>query len=143
MNKPYYSLPLNLGKVIKKKKLPNCSLKDSISDHIHLMITSHFDENKHDEKFGNSIWENEFGNISKDSNIREEVKHSILHCIDRYEPRLENVRVDIRWQQEQVDIETVKRLSKRLDVKITGTIAINKKPFNHREQFYIAPLAYK
>jgi predicted component of type VI protein secretion system len=140
--KPYYALPLKLGKVIKKEKLANSNLKDSIRDHIHLMITTHFDENKHDEKFGNSIWENEFGNISKDSNIREEVKHSIKLCINRYESRLENVKVDIRWQQEQVGTETAARLSKRLDVQITGTIKVNRKPFKHNEQFYIAPLAY-
>ena len=142
MKKPYYSLPLRLGQVFKKKKLATCTLEESISHHIHLMITSHFDENKHDERFGNSIWENEFGNISKDSNIREEVKHSIVHCISRYELRLENVRVNIRWLQEQMGAPGIKRLSKRLDVEIKGTITINKKPFTHREQFYIAPLSY-
>lgn len=139
----YYSLPLRLGRVIKKEKLANCSLEESVSDHIHLMITSHFNENKHDEKFGNSIWENEFGNISKDHNIREEIKRSVLLCIGRYEPRLENVRVDIRWLQEEREGGNVKRLSKRLDLKITGTITANKKPFIHNEQFYIAPLSYK
>lgn len=143
MQQPYYSLPLNVGRVIKKNKLAKCSLEDSISGHIHLMITSHFDENKHDHEFGNSIWENEFGNISKDNNIREDIKHSILHCINRYEPRLENVRIDIKWLQEQIGEENTKRLSKRLDIKISATISVNKKDFVHREQFYIAPLAYK
>lgn len=143
MKHSYYSLPLRLGRVIKKNKLANCSLKDSISDHIHLMITSHFNENKHDEKFGNSIWENEFGNISRDHNIREDIKRSVFRCIARYESRLENVRVDIRWLQEETGGGSIKRLSKRLDIKITGMITASKKPFIHNEQFYIAPLSYK
>lgn len=143
MHHPYYSLPLNLGRVINKKKLANCSLEDSISGHVHLMVTSHFDENKHDQKFGNSLWENEFGNISKDNNIREDIKHSILSCINRYEPRLENVRVDIKWLQEQIGEQNTKRLSKRLDIKISATITVTQKKFVHQERLYIAPLAYK
>lgn len=142
MQKPYYSLPLKLGKAVKKEKLENCTLDKSISDHIHLMITSHFDENKHDEQFGNSIWENEFDNIAQDSTLREDVKQSIVNCVEKYEPRLDNVRVDIRWKQEKVMADKTKRLSKRLDVKITARIKVNRKAFTHREQFYIAPLAY-
>lgn len=143
MKHSYYALPLRLGRVVKKEKLVHCNLKDSISGHIHLMVTSHFKENKHDEKFGNSIWENEFGNISKDNHIREEIKHSILRCITRYEPRLVDIRVNIRWLQEETGKRNIKRLNKRLDLNITGTITASKKPFAHNEQFYIAPLSYK
>ncbi|SHF23930.1 Gene 25-like lysozyme [Fodinibius roseus] len=143
MKHSYYSLPLRLGKVIRKKELARCSLEDSISDHIHLMITSHFNENKHDDKFGNSIWENEFGNISENHTIREEINRSVLRCINRYEPRLEQVRVNIRWLQEETGGGSIKRLSKRLDITITGTITVNRKPFSHEEQCYIAPMSYK
>lgn len=143
MSQLYYSLPLRLGRAIKKKKLANCSLEDSIRDHIHLMVTSHFSENKHDEKYGNSIWENEFGNISKDNNIREEIKDSILRCVNRYEPRLGNVRINIRWLQEETGKKNMKRLNKRLDIEVSGTVGATKKSFIHNEQFYIAPLSYK
>lgn len=143
MTQSYYSLPLRCGRAIKKKKLAKCSLENSIRDHIHLMVTSHFKENKHDEKFGNAIWENEFGNISEDNNTREEIRRSILRCITRYEPRLINVRINLRWLQEEVGEVNVKRLNKRLDVEISGTLTVTKKTFIHSEQFYIAPLSYK
>jgi len=138
-----YSLPLKLGRVIQGKKLAKCSLEESIHDHIHLMITSHFRENKYDQTFGNGIWEYEFSNILKDHNIREEIKRSVLRCITRHEPRLENLRIDIRWLQEEVAGRNIKRLNKLLDISINGIVTVNKKPFIHNERCYIAPLSYK
>ena len=138
-----YSLPVKLGRVIQKKKLARCSLEESIRDHIHLMITSHFRENKYDQTFGNGIWEYEFSNMWKDHNIREDIKRSVLHCITRHEPRLEDLRIDIRWLQEEVTGRKIKRLNRLLDISITGIITVKKKPFIHNEQCYIAPLSYK
>lgn len=138
----YYSLPLKLGEVIRKKALPVCTLEASVASLIHLIVTSHFGEDKYDPEFGNIIWENEFGNIVRNSTAKEEIKQSILKSMARYEPRLSNVRLEIRWSQEESPAPHTKRLSERMDIGITATVKATRRPFVHHEHFYIAPLAY-
>lgn len=138
----YYSLPLKLGRVIRKEELPTCTLEASIANLIHLIATSHFGESKFDRKFGNVIWENEFGNIAQNNTAREDIKQSVLDGIARYEPRLTNVRVEIRWSQEETDGSRIRRLSERIDIGINALIIASRRPFSHHEYFYIAPLAY-
>ncbi len=138
----YYTLPLQLNKVMKKQEHPRCNLHDSIGYYIHLMIGSQFKENKYDENFGNVIWDNEFTNITKNNNVKEQIKISLLEAIVKYESRLENVRVDIQVHQEEINTSSVKRLRERVTVEITGVVSKSKERFRHREKFFIAPLSY-
>ena len=127
---------------MKKQEHPTCSLHDSIAYYIHLMISSQFRENKYDEAFGNIIWDNEFTNITKNNNIKEQIKISLQESILKYEHRLEHVRVEIQVTQEEISSSNVKRLRERVTVEITGTIKKTKDRFKHRERFFIAPLSY-
>ena len=58
----YYTLPIKFGELCKKKDLKSCSIKESISQHLYLIITTSFGECLYDEEFGCSIWDNDYDN---------------------------------------------------------------------------------
>jgi len=82
-------------------------LKDSVDDFLELLITSHLGEYKHDIGFGFEIWEKEFENIQIEKfnthNFpRQDLERSLASKIEKYEPRIRNVRVEIMYVHKDV-----------------------------------------
>lgn len=137
----YYKLPLKLAQVSRKKEPLKCSLYESVADHIHLISITSFGECKHDETFGCEIWEHDFENIANTQLFKEQLKNAIIKTIEKHEPRLTNIRIDILL--DQVDYRLTQRRAKsRIVLKVSGTLAMTNEPFNHSEQFFIGPLSY-
>lgn len=117
------------------------NLPDAIRQHIHLLLITHFNENKYEKEFGNAIWDNEFTNMNNNNPVREQIRLSVLKSIASFEPRIEQVKADINiWQEELFTTET-RRLNERVDIYINAIICRTKEPFQHHAHFYIAPLA--
>ena len=55
MRLKYYTLPLEPELLMQKKEHPGCALKQSVAQHLHLIITTAFGEMQSDVDFGNSI----------------------------------------------------------------------------------------
>ena len=76
------------------------SKKDSLDEFIELLITTHFGEYINDCKFGFEIWEREFVNIQIEkfnthNYPRQDLERSLKETIQKYEPRIRDVGVDI------------------------------------------------
>jgi phage baseplate assembly protein W len=141
MTNAFYSLPLNLGDITRKKELPRVSLKESISAWIHMLLVTHYGEFKDDESFGCQIWEHDFENISNSQKFKEEVQKSILQSISIHEPRLTNIRLEIQIEQVEVFVKN-RRIKIRIGIRITATIKMTNESFMHIESFFIGPLSY-
>jgi predicted component of type VI protein secretion system len=102
----YYTLPFDVGLITKKVELPRCSLRQSIAHHLHLLLTTSFGELLSDEQFGSNIWDADFDNIDFRSRQKEVILQSLLAAIKKYEPRIENVRVETTMYQEEVAAHT-------------------------------------
>lgn len=139
----YYTLPLELGKIIKKQELPTCSLKQSVAHHLHLILTTSFGELLCDKQFGNGLWEEDFDNVTYRSRQKETIVQSLVRAVQKYEKRLEKVRVQLSVSQEEVSpVNTEARVKKRTDITITGTLKATNEPITYRDSFFISPLAY-
>src|SRR4051794_14643464 len=115
MKYEFYSSPLNAEALMRQKEHPKCSLRQSIAYHLHLIITTAFGELPTDEDFGCSIWEYDFDNITSVHKLKELIKQSLLKSVQRYEKRLNNVRIELLiHQQELEDIKTGRRVKKRI-----------------------------
>lgn len=137
----YYSIPLSLGNVTRKKEIPKCSLPESVAQMIHLIVTTGFGECKNNPSFGCEIWEKDFENIVNSQLYRENLRKSIQSTIEKQEPRLTGIRVDI--QIEQVDYKMFNRKTKsRIRIKISGMLTRTNEPFSFSDQFFIGPLSY-
>ena len=142
MKNQYYKLPLDFSRVLQKKDLPACSLEESVSQHIHLLITTVLGENKDDPEYGCSLWENDFDIRASNNEVKEQVQRAVRNAIARYEKRLEQVRVAAAVSQEELTAITARKVKKKIKVTVDGMLARNKTPFHYSSFFYISPLSY-
>ena len=137
----YYQLPLQLTRISRKKEHAKCTLSESVAAMIHLISVTYFGECKHDETFGCEIWEHDFENIVNSQVYRDRLMNSIQQTIEKQEPRLTNIRVDV--QIEQIDYKLFqRRIKSRIALKVTGTLVLTNESFLHTDQFFIGPLSY-
>ena len=137
----YYYLPLRPGDLIEKKEHPRCTLNESVALMIRLIITSEFGEFKHDNSFGCEIWEHDFENIVNTQLYKDQLKKSIQQTIEKHEPRLSDVRIEIQFEQ----IESLKgnrRIKSRIRLLIKGSLTMTNESFAYNEQFFIGPLSF-
>ncbi|WP_223708300.1 GPW/gp25 family protein [Niabella beijingensis] len=138
----YYKLPLELEKIVSKKELKKCSLKESIAHHLHLMLTTAFGELLSDEQFGNKLWEEDFDNVSYRNRQKEKILLSLGKTISRFERRIEKVKIEMNVHQEENPSGGDPRMKRRLEFAITAVIAATNEPITYRDGFFISPLAY-
>src|ERR1017187_9062277 len=99
----YYKLPLKFSDLFKKKELPKCKdIGESISQNIHLMITSKFGAYRYDPTFGSNIWDSDFENIFANDDWSERVSKALRDIIAAHEPRLKNIVVTAEINQEEI-----------------------------------------
>lgn len=126
-----------------KKEIKKCSLKESISHHLHLMLTTSFGELLSDVDFGNKLWDEDFDNVSYRNKQKEKILQSLSRTISKFEKRLEKVKIEMNVQQE----ETVfgrkdPGMKRKLEFTITAIISATNEPITYRDGFFISPLAY-
>ena len=139
----YYSLPLRLDKVLKGDLHDKCSLKESIAQHIHLIITTSFGEMQHDESFGCSIWDCDFDNLTSANKIKENIKISIQHAVNKYEHRLEQIKVEVYIKEQELQTKiNGRQVKKRIDVQLTGINKVTSEAFFYQDHFFTGPLSY-
>jgi phage baseplate assembly protein W len=139
----YYQLPLKLGDLMSGKMHAKVSLSDSIKQHLHLIITTSFGEMQFDENFGCSLWDDDFDNLTAINKIREKTKNSILYSINKYETRIENIKLDLQIREAELSmIKNGKYVKKRLDLLITANICSTNLPLEYRDSFYTGPLSF-
>ncbi len=137
----YYKMPFQPDQLRKKKEHPKCTLSDSVAAMIHLITITGFGECKYDETIGCEIWEHDFENVVNSQLYREQLRDSIQQSIEKHEPRLNNIKVNI--QIEQIDYRLKKRRVKsRIKLKVDATLVMTNEPFSHTDQFFIGPLSY-
>jgi phage baseplate assembly protein W len=142
MPQEYYSLPLAVDRLMLRQKHPRCTLQQSVAQNLHLLLTTAFGEFPGDEQFGCSIWDNDFDNITSAPKQKEQMRQSIKLSVQRYEKRLDKVRIELMMQQEELPDFNGKRIKKRIDVTVTGTLKLTDDKFTRKYSFFVGPLSY-
>ncbi len=139
----YYTLPLRPDKLLKGEFHEKCSLRESIAQHIHLIITTAFGEMQQDENFGCSIWDCDFDNLTSGNKIRERIKLSVQQSILNYEERLQGVKVDVFIKEQELNTTiNGRQVKKKLDIQITATNKVTSEKFMYQDSFFTGPLSY-
>ena len=139
----YFTLPLALDDVIRKKKLKKCTPQESVMQHLHLLLTTGFGEFPGDENFGCGIWDHEFDNVSSAHKIKEIIRQSLLQAIQKKVKLLGNVRVEVNIIQEEVtEMGRARSIKKRIDIMVTGVLQFTNERLQFRDSFFIGPLSY-
>lgn len=137
----YYYFPLKPVELIQKKEHLRISLKDSVSRMIHLITITHFGEYKPDESLGCEIWDFDFENITNYQLFKEQIKKSLLQTLEKYEPRLSQIRIDIQIQQVEIRVKN-RRTKSQITLKVDGVLTKTNEPYSYNENFFIGPLSY-
>jgi phage baseplate assembly protein W len=141
MAEVYYQLPFRPGDLSQKREHARCSLKDSVSGVLHLIAVTRFGELRPDESYGCEVWDFDFENITNTQLFRERIQVSLKQAIERHEPRLMQVRIDVQVQQ--VEYRVINRRTKsRITLKVDGILKLTREPFSYAENFFIGPLSY-
>jgi phage baseplate assembly protein W len=143
MQLEYYSLPMAVENVMRKQELSKCSLEQSVMQHLHLLITTAFGEFPADEHFGCSIWDHDFDIVTSAHKLKELIRQSLLVSIQEQEKRLGNVRVEIVMKQEEIPAQdSGRRVKKKIDITIIGTLKLTNERFAYKNNFFVGPLSY-
>ena len=139
----YFTLPMSLEKVIRKEELTKCSVKQSVMQHLHLLLTTGFGEFPADESFGCGIWDHEFDNVTSAHKVKEIIRQSMVQTIQLKEKRLGNVRVELVIVQEELpDPDGGKTIKKRIDITVSGVLLLTNERIQYRDTFFVGPLSY-
>ncbi|WP_340199094.1 GPW/gp25 family protein [Ascidiimonas sp. W6] len=139
----YYKIPLETKKIIDNENVKKSNIRESISDYIHLIVTTHFGECSFDESFGCSIWDVDFDNLTSTNKLRDLISESLRLNISTQEKRLKKTQIKVTIRQEEFNEgKKLKRVKKRVDIKIDGIVRQTNEAFSCIERFYIAPLSY-
>ncbi len=139
----YYTLPLNVKRLIGSKSHEKGGLNESISHYLHLINTSYFGECTFDESFGCSIWIIDFDNLKSTKKLTSLIQDSLSDSIKIHEKRLSNVKVIVRMKQEEiVGVEEANRIKRKINITIKGKVIKTSEAFLYTEYFYIGPLSY-
>jgi phage baseplate assembly protein W len=139
----FYKLPLSLDQIIQKKKQETCSLKHSIAQNLHLLISTYRGETAYSDEFGCSLWDEEF-NIQLNLRWKENLCDSLKKTVLQFEKRLDaqEVRASLQEQNELMEGGNL-RVRRCLHIEIKGVIKKTNEPFHFRDLIFISPLAQK
>jgi phage baseplate assembly protein W len=139
----FLDIPINLKDIKQKGEVSRISLKDSIHNLIHLIVTTAFGEMRYNPYFGCDIWKFDFENIYNLPSFMEELKRSLCNSIQNNEKRLVNINIDLNVEQVEVPTKISKRRIKiRIIFVVTGIIEKTNEVLTHQDKFYIGPLSY-
>jgi phage baseplate assembly protein W len=146
----YYRLPLRLDLLIKPasarqsattNKLIHCPLEKSIQNNLFLITTTQFNEARYDGRFGCTIWDDDFAATNDSVAIlwTDRIEKSLREAIYRYEPRLEQVKIEV-----SINREGTPEAHKLVIVRVKAEIAAsNRRPFEYQREIAVAPFATK
>jgi phage baseplate assembly protein W len=141
MANDYLQLPIRTGLIIAQNNLKRCSLSESVCGMIHLIILTHFGENKHDGTFGNELWDHDFETIDNIHSFKEQISESLKKAVILHEKRLTDVKVNIAFEQALTTVYN-RRIKQKIQISIDGTLCKTNEQFSFREMFFTGPLSY-
>jgi hypothetical protein len=141
MANDFLQIPINAELITRQKQLKRCSLNESVSDLMHLIIITHFGENKQDVSFGNELWEHDFETIDNIQAFKERLSESLQKTIIQHEKRLADTKVDVGFEQVLTTVYN-RRVRHRIQITIEGILRKTNENFIHQEVFFMGPLSY-
>lgn len=140
----YYKLPFDFGKIIQGRDAEfSSSIAENIAQHIQLLITTKFGENRYDSKYGNEIWDLEFENSLSNTQWEEHFRLSVIRAVTFYEPRLSNPDATIHSElvEKVWPIKEYTEIKKRVVIVLKGILTETGEQFAFKTELYLSPMS--
>ncbi len=138
----FYTTPLLPSSLIINKS-ERCSLGESISQYLMLIISTPTKKIPSLPDFGCAIWDLQFTLIESRYRWQNAVAESLEKTISKYETRLGDISVDVKLSETEVDYS----FRKYPDIKERAVIVVNAKLSSTGENFsfstevYVSPIS--
>lgn len=140
----YYKLPFDFGHIMEggDARLSH-NIGENIAQHIQLLITTKFGENRFDKDYGNEIWDLEFENSLTDAQWEEQFRQSVNISIRKYEPRLINADTTIHAQlvEKVWPIKDYTEVKKKVTIIVKATLADSGEKFSFKSEIFLSPMS--
>jgi len=140
----YYELPIDFKKLTRlNAELATCDLKQSVAQNIYLIISSKYREHRFDETYGCGLWDMDFELVYDVNMWIETIRRSVSEALERHEPRLSDISVDIDVLQDDTvqAWNDAKNVKFRLTIYVNGQITATGEQFAFSTQVHLSPLS--
>jgi len=141
----YYKLPLDYVRVFETKirNLSLCNEKESIDQHLELLLTTCPGEHKYDPNYGCKIWDMDFERVVSMSRWEDLFMKYITEAIENYEPRISNVEIKVQFfdTKRVYEFPEATSIKKRVDIQIDATIVSTGLKCKFVYSLYLGPLS--
>src|SRR5690606_36594440 len=123
----------------ENKKLPACTLRESVFRNLHLLNTTMPGENNTDPSYGSVFWENDYDTHVSNDVGKEMIINSLKNQIARYDLRSTEVSVEVNVRLTNATTNGREAQKKKIEIIIRGKIKKNMEPFTFQTGFFISP----
>ena len=144
MAKEFYQYPVHLSRILQNKELSLCSLGESISQNLQLIIISHQSEHRYNLTFGCEIWDMDFDLIMSLKVWEEKLRKSLEHSIRENEKRIEKTDIEVRISEVEKVFNNAKYASvkRKVDIFIKAFIVETGETYRFNTDLYLSPVSY-
>jgi phage baseplate assembly protein W len=139
----YYRFPFDFGELLEGQGIPPCSEAESIAQHIQLLITTKFGENRYDAEYGNEIWELEFDNGLSTGIWENRFVQSVTNAVVAYEQRIEKVKVIIHSElvEKTWPMKKYTEIKNKVTILLYADLVSSGEPFSFKTVLFLSPMS--
>lgn len=140
-----YKKPFSFKTALAGLDLETTTVGYSISQHIELIIFTHFGEHRFNKGYGCAIWEYDFELITSHWKWEEKFKTSLLQAVTLAESRITQIDISIELGEAEAntfDTDT-HHIKKKLDVSIDAVIIETGETYHFFTELFLGPLSSK
>ena len=139
----FYTSPFLFSEILHGHSAPRSSLKESIDQHLQMLIATRPGENRYDFGYGNKIWDLDFENAVSNNRWEEAFQVAVLMVIQLYEWRLTSAQVAIRSElvEKAWPMRKYTEIKKKVNIWIQAQLTETGEQYIFRTALYISPLS--
>jgi phage baseplate assembly protein W len=139
----HYGVPINFKALMQQKKLPIISIRESVRQHVNLILMTERGGWRFDAEYKCTLWEKDFEQTDNMNSWLDEVRDDIVATIQRYEKhRLRNLNIDIK-RDELPDVNKegkIVRVRNRIKINVRGSIIQTDESFEEEFIMFFGPI---
>lgn len=145
MSGKFYKLPFRFNTVSSTSVIEtkSCSEKESIDQHLELILTTCPGEHKFNKNFGCRIWDMDFELVFSRKKWEDDFTQYILLAVRDFEPRLKEINVFLSIKEvvrEDIAMKTT-AIKKKVVVFVEGKSVSSNETCSFRYTLYLGPLS--
>lgn len=130
----YYYLPIDCAALMARtEKHPKCSLENSITANIYLILATQYGGKRYDQSFGNELLDYDFDNPKVIKDHKDKFKISIRELLNACEKRLDEIKVNVELSAEDVYFDKDRKMTrakKKIEITISGKLKLTNRMYS-------------